>query len=146
LSSSRSYIELAKKYPNLPKSYLWLITLLWGNYKCLEWWYVKALIQWNWDLYFNNREIENNKKIKNKQEFIDFFNQLSDTDKNMILNYNSYIELAKKYPNLPKSYRWLITLLWGNNKCTEWWYAKALIQWNWDLYFNNREMERSKKD
>jgi chromosomal replication initiation ATPase DnaA len=44
-------------------------------------------------------------KAYKKQEFIDFFNQLSDTDKNMILSSSrSYIELAKKYPNLPKSY------------------------------------------
>jgi hypothetical protein len=142
----KSYIKLAQRHPNIPNSYRWLISLLWGDNKCVQWWYVQALIEWTWDKYFENREFINNKKIKTKQEFIDFYNQLPEEDKKMIFSgIKKYIKIIKKYPNIPKSRDWLVILLWGNIKCEQWWYIKALIEWTWDKYFENRESINNKK-
>jgi hypothetical protein len=127
----------------LPQSYMGLISLLGGNNKCQEWWYIKALIQWAWDEYFSKwNKTEEEKKEEKKQEFLEFYERLTEEERQNIYYRNKYEKRSKKYPELPQSYGSLIRLLGGNDKCRGWWYIKALIEWTWEEYFDNWEKLR----
>ncbi len=144
IKGAHEYEKLAENYPNIPKTYGWLIPLLWWTVKCWRWWYVEALLKWDeeWKKYYEERKKINSKKIRTREGFLDFYERLSEAERKMVVgSFAKYKELAKTYLNIPKSYEWIISLLWWNNKCLGWWYVEALLKWEeeWKRYYEERK-------
>ncbi len=53
----------------------------------------------SWKIRSNKTEEEK------KQEFLDMYGKLTEEEKQKIYSLNKYKELAKQYPELPKSYQ-----------------------------------------
>jgi len=144
IGSSDKYKELAKTYSNIPKTYVWIISLLWWKAGCFEWWYIEALLKWEeeWKRYYEKRKKINSKKIRTREGFLDFYERLSEEEKKMAIKGEyEYKKLLKNYPNISKTYGWLISLLWWKAGCLGWWYVEALLKWEeeWKRYYEERK-------
>lgn len=135
-----SYKIFAQKYPNiLPKTYIWLITLLEGNpSKSLNKEYVKSLFisPKNGSQFLKNQ-------IKNREDFFRWYQLLTPLQKSRIKKGDrEYRIFAKQYEwLLPQTYIGLINILWGNGSlCSNKRYVEALLHSTeaWKKYIKNK--------
>ena len=129
-------------WTKMPKSRPWLISLLWGNNKCLNRDYVQALLESKekGEEYYNKwkENLENEQILKIREKY----NELNDIQKVKRFSsrkiYDKNFEEIKAYfwGLIPKSREWLIRLLWGDRNCLSWWYMQALLKSEeaWKLY------------
>jgi len=136
-SSSGSYknnlIEIKKLFWEwMPNSFIGLITLLGGDKKCLEWWYLQALLES--EEKGNQYLVEKEKNKLSAEEIREKFKSLNGEKINKRFSSsgsykNNLIEIKKLFWEwMPNSINGLITLLGGDNKCREWWYVQALLE------------------
>ena len=119
----------------LPKSFDWMIWLLWWNTDCLEWWYLHALFQSenDWEKYFKNWELINCNEVFIK-EFIKFlksvYNAKTTDFKNLISSWWSY---QKYFADIVKIL--YDAFLSGKFK----WCFKNTIKSNWEFHDDDFE-------
>ena len=144
--AANSYVQRAKKYPHFPKSYVGLITLFGWDPTCMEWWYVKALLEGMGDDYLKKWEALHEIQKYTKEEFMQFYWDLPPEEQKCITSSaGSYFKRAKKYPKVQRTYESLIPFLWGEPRCQEGGYVEVLLEETVEeqvTYLQNRDKEQ----
>ena len=120
-----------------PKSFRWLIPLLWWDISCHNWWYVIALLESEeaGKQYLQQKEEEEKNKLT-WDDIREIYRTYKDGIQQFFSNASKYKtrisqlkwEEKEIFDWFPKSFQWLVPLLWWDKTCTEWWYVIALLE------------------